>query len=126
MKSIHLQLGRYALVGLTATLTQYLILLILVEWAGSQPVPASTIGSIFGSVVSYMMNHRFTFKSVKKHRDALWQFYSIAIVGTSLNALFMFIGVHQFKWHYAFSQVLTTALVLCWNFNANRYWTFRY
>lgn len=126
MKHITLQFARYSVVGACATSSQYVVLVALVELLHIQPFIASTIGSIIGSVVSYYMNHRFTFKSAKRHRDALWQFYSIAAVGTALNALFMYIGVNKLHQHYFAVQVMTTGLVLFWNFAGNRQWTFKH
>ena len=124
MKHLSLQFARYAVVGVCATAAQYIILVLLVEFLGMEAVIASTLGAIAGSIVSYFMNHRFTFKSEKRHREALWQFYSIAIIGTALNALLMYSGTHGLQMHYMIAQVMTTGLVLIWNFTGNRYWTF--
>ena len=125
MKQFSLQFLRYSVVGACATASQYAVLIFLVELFHMQAVLASSIGSVIGSIVSYYMNHRFTFKSEKRHRDALWQFYSIAAVGTALNALFMYIGTHTLHWHYMNAQIITTGLVLLWNFTGNQQWTFK-
>ncbi|MBY0545628.1 MAG: GtrA family protein [Gammaproteobacteria bacterium] len=126
MKHFTLQLVRYTAVGLCATATQYLILILLVELFHMQAVFASSIGCIFGSIVSYFMNHRYTFQSEKRHRDALWRFYSITAIGTSLNALFMYVGVNEWHIQYIVAQVITTGLILIWNFLGNRHWTFKH
>lgn len=124
-RHIHIEFLFYSMVGICATASQYLTLILLVELGNLHAVYASTIGSIIGSIVSFFMNHHLTFKSAKRHRETLLQFYSVAIVGTSLNALLMFIGVDKFKLHYMVAQVITTGLVLIWNFSGNRWWTFR-
>ena len=126
MNHLSLQFARYTIVGLCATATQYILLISLVELVHIQAVVASSIGSIAGSLVSYFMNHRFTFKSAKRHREALWKFYSIASIGVTLNALFMYLGVEQLHMHYFTAQLLTTAIILFWNFAGNRYWTFKH
>ncbi|NNM59367.1 MAG: GtrA family protein [Legionellales bacterium] len=125
MKQIGLQFARYTLVGVCSTATQYAILILLVELFGIEAVIASTIGCIFGSIVSYFMNHRFTFRSAKRHREALWQFYSIVLVGTLLNAGLMYLGIKILHLQYIIAQLITTGLVFIWNFSANRAWTFR-
>ncbi len=124
MKDLSLQFARYAIVGVCATATQYTILILLVELFSTEAVIASTAGCIVGSVVSYFMNHRFTFKSEKRHREALWRFYSIVLVGTVLNAGLMYFGIKTLHLQYIVAQVITTGLVLIWNFSANRSWTF--
>lgn len=126
MNHLSLQFVRYIIVGLCATATQYILLISLVELVHMQAVLASSIGSIAGSLVSYFMNHRFTFKSAKRHREALWKFYSIASIGVTLNALFMYLGVEQLHMHYFPAQLITTAIILFWNFAGNRYWTFKH
>ena len=48
----------------------------------------------------------------------------VAAVGLVLNTFFMWLGVDVMRVHYLLSQVITTVLVLFWNFGANRCWTF--
>lgn len=124
-RHISIQFLFYCFVGACATASQYLTLILLVELVNMQAVYASTIGSIIGSVVSFFMNHHLTFKSAKRRRETLLQFYSVAAIGTSLNALLMYIGTEQIHLHYMTAQVITTGLVLFWNFSGNRWWTFK-
>ncbi len=122
---IHMQFILYALVGICATAAQYMTLISLMRMTALHAATASTVGMVIGSVVSYYLNHRLTFQSTKRHHHALVQFYIIAAVATALNALFMYIGVSQLHLHYMTAQVISTILVLFWNFTCNRLWTFR-
>lgn len=125
MRQIHIQFLLYAMVGACATATQYITLITLVNGFHLHAVVASSIGIIMGSTVSYYLNHRFTFQSAQRHRDVLLQFYTIAGVATVLNATFMHIGIEKLQLHYMTAQIITTILVLFWNFTCNRFWTFR-
>lgn len=125
MKHLGKQFIAFTIVGSVATAVQYLILVLLVELVNFQPVLASSIGFIFGGIVSYCLNRKITFQSNKKHRIAMLQYFCVAGVAFWLNGLFMAIGIHQLQLNYVVTQVITTSLVLFWNFFANRFWTFR-
>ncbi|MFA7282105.1 MAG: GtrA family protein, partial [Sterolibacterium sp.] len=71
------------------------------------------------------LNYRYTFRSDKKHSEAVFKFAVVALIGMLLNTLFMWLGVEMLAMHYLLSQVVTTGLVFIWSFAANRCWTFR-
>lgn len=115
----------FAVVGTLATATQYMVLVLLVELAAMKPVSASSTGFLFGAVVNYCLNRRFTFKSKKAHHKAMMQFICILAIGFCLNALLMTLGTHYTPLPYILVQVFATLLVLFWNFLAHRHWTFK-
>ncbi len=106
------------------TAAHYLLLISLVELLGANEVAASTAGATLGAVVNYVLNRRFTFASGKSHGEALTKFLIIAALGLALNSLLMFMLVELLGLYYLIAQVLTTGLVLLWNFAGNRFWTF--
>ena len=112
----------FALLGTLGTLAHYSVLYILVEYLHYQPVMASTLGAVAGLIVNYCLNFKWTFKSQQRHRDTFPKFALIALCGMGFNALFMsLLSQHLY---YLFAQIITTALVLIWNFLANLAWTF--
>lgn len=125
MKHLGKQFIAFTIVGSIATAVQYFILVLLVELVKFQPVLASSIGFIFGGIVSYYLNRKVTFQSDKKHRIAMVQYLCVAAVAFWLNGMFMSFGIHHFNLNYITTQILTTSLILFWNFLANRFWTFR-
>ena len=68
--ALHHQFLRFAAVGASGTAVQYSVLWSGVEWAGISAAAASGIGYILGSVVNYLLNYFFTFKSDKGHGEA--------------------------------------------------------
>lgn len=120
----HSQFVLFAGVGVIGTAAHYVLLSVLVEVAGVHPVPASTAGAVLGALVNYFLNRQFTFRSDKRHREALTKFLTIAALGLALNGLLMFILVDAFGLHYLLAQFISTGLVLVWNFMGNRFWTF--
>ncbi|MGA7979189.1 MAG: GtrA family protein [Chromatiaceae bacterium] len=117
------RLPSFALVGAIATAVQYLILFLLVDLAGSNPVLASGAGFVVSAFVNYFLNYRFTFRSTEQHRLALIRFMTVAGIGLSLNSAVMHTliagGVH-----YLFAQVFATGAVLLCTFAGHSIWTF--
>ncbi|OYY94857.1 MAG: hypothetical protein B7Y41_04685 [Hydrogenophilales bacterium 28-61-23] len=120
----HLQFMQFAGVGVIGTAAHYLLLVMLVEIFGAGVVAASTAGAALGAVVNYFLNRRYTFRSEKRHVEALTKFMLIASIGLVLNSSFMILLVEILSVYYLLSQMLSTGLVLIWNFTGNRFWTF--
>lgn len=124
-KRLHLQFMRFAGVGAIGTMAHYALLVLLVEAIAANEVAASTAGATLGALVNYALNRRYTFDSEKRHREALTKFLIVAALGLTLNAFFMFVLVELLSVHYLLAQVVSTTLILVWNFIGNKFWTFR-
>ena len=112
-------------VGAVGTVAHYLLLVTLVQVAGTDPVIASIAGFVLGACINYVLSYYFVFRSAKRHIEAGTKFFMIAIVGASLNGILMKVAIHELGFHYLAGQVLATLLVLMWNFMANQLWTFK-
>ncbi len=113
----------FSLVGVIGTLAHYSILYALVELYAFDPVSASGWGALAGLIINYLLNYSLTFKSQQSHAQTFPKFALIASLGLCLNlALMALLTPHLY---YLFAQIVTTALVLIWNFLANSFWTFQ-
>lgn len=119
------QFIRFAGVGAIGTGVHYVVLIALVQAGGLYPVVGSVAGSVAGALVNYALNYRFTFRSRKPHAPTLARFFLVAASGLALNAMLMALLIEGADLHYLPAQILSTALVLAWNFAAHRSWTFR-
>jgi putative flippase GtrA len=115
----------FGLVGAVGTAAHYLTLIILVEAAGLPPVWATTLGFAVGAAVNYVLNHRFTFRSTKRHLDAGPKFFTIALATALLNGWLVYIGVQLLGLNYLLVQLVATSAVFLANFALNSLWTFR-
>jgi putative flippase GtrA len=118
------RISRFLVVGGTATAVQYIVLVACVRALSLAPVVASAIGFALSSVLNYYLNYRLTFRSSRAHVSALPRFLLIAGIGLIANSVSMWLLTKSAHLGYLLSQVLTTALVLIWNYTANRKWTF--
>jgi len=114
----------FAGIGAIGTGGHYLTLITLVQLVHISPVLATTAGFTVGALINYVLNYRITFNSNKRHREALSKFLAVAVLGAAANAAIMSAGISLFDVHYMIIQLFATAIVLVFNFLANKHWTF--
>jgi putative flippase GtrA len=118
------QFIQFALVGCAAALGHYGALIMLSEWAGVSPVPASGTGFVIGAAISYALNYQFVFRSDKDHAPTAVKFLTVAIIGLGLNSAIIALLTEGADLHYLPAQVTATILVMVWSYLGNRCWTF--
>ena len=114
------QFLRFILVGIAATLSTFIFLIVLVEAWQINVLVASVIGYVVGIVVNYTLNYGFTFQSTQHHHILIPRFIVVMMVGLLLNTGIMFAGVNWFGIHYVLAQLAAITVVLIWSFTANR------
>jgi putative flippase GtrA len=130
------QFVRFAGVGAIGTGAHYMTLFALMGM-GAHPTAATSAGAVIGAFVNYALNYRYTFHSRQRHRDTLWRFLTLAVIGLALNggimhgllALAARAGIvadaaQASIWIVLLIQMIATGAVLLWNFAGNRWWTF--
>jgi len=118
------QLSRFILVGSLVAIVQFSILLALVEFFGTDPLSASTVGFLISAIINYLLNYSFTFRSQVPHFKALTRFIFVALSGLILNGVLMRISLDLLTMHYVLAQIISISCVIFWNFFVNRKWTF--
>lgn len=124
---------RFAVVGVTGTLVDFVLLVVLRELLGLPVLIANTLSYSAGIVNNFTLNRLWTFKEARS--KGVWvqfgQFFAVSTAGlllnnaivllldTSLGALF-----NAPESGYLVAKVVATGVVLVWNFLINRYWTF--
>ncbi len=118
------QFARFFGAGLVAVSVHYGLMILLVEAFGSDAVRAAVTGYIGGGFVSYALNRRFTYDTMRGHAAAAWRFTLVACGGLVLTWAFMALFSRLLGWYYLLAQLITTGLVLFWSFFAHKHWTF--
>jgi putative flippase GtrA len=118
------QFVQFALVGCIAAVGHYGMLIVLSEWVGISPVPASGAGFIVGAAISYMLNYQFVFRSDKDHMQTAAKFLTVAVLGLVLNSAIMALLAEGAGVHYLPAQIAATVMVMAWSYLGNRGWTF--
>ena len=125
MRTLAARFTKFAGVGVIGTAAHYATLISLVQLLDANAVLASSAGAIVGAAVNYILNYHYTFQSSKRHHEALVKFFAVAAVGFVLNGILMAILTSSFEIYYLLAQIITTSIVLVWNFTGNHIWTFR-
>jgi putative flippase GtrA len=115
---------RFLLVGGTATALQYLIMAALIHAFGMDAVVASGVGFVISAVFNYWANARFTFRSGSTHRQGIPRFLVTLGAGVLINVVVLY-GLTHLGLSLILSQLITTGVVLIWNYTINAIWTFR-
>ncbi|MCZ8133129.1 MAG: GtrA family protein [Steroidobacteraceae bacterium] len=115
---------RFALVGGTATVIQYAVLIALVELAELPAVRASTVGYVTAAVFGYFANYRWTFSSDRAHAGTAVRFAAMTGFGLTLNAGIMWVLHHALGLHYVLAQVVATGTGLFVNFAVASRWVY--
>jgi putative flippase GtrA len=116
---------KFSAVGMVGTAGHYLVLIMLIEWFALNAIASSSAGAVVGALINYYFNYRWTFRSDQKHSVAATKFMTVAASGFVMNGLLMALLVEWLALHYLTAQILTTGIVLFWNFLVNYFWTFK-
>lgn len=118
------QFSRFTLVGVLGTAVHYGVMFFMILALRIPPLPATCTGFITSAIFSYLLNRRITFSSTVTHSVALPKFLAVGTVGLAINASLVGVLTGPVDWHWFPAQLCASAIVLCWNFAANRIWTF--
>jgi len=77
---------RYSLVGIVNTMVGFSIIFSLM-FMGVSPVLSNLMGYAIGSVVSFYLNSRYTFKSTQPTKAQVVKFFTILLLSYFLNLL---------------------------------------
>jgi putative flippase GtrA len=127
MHQLAAQSSRFIIVGITATLVHYLIIVLLVDMFDlMSPTPATVVGSIFGILTAYIGNYTFVFSiSDSRHGHYAPRFVTTYLAVMSIHAGMMFLFVDILSLRYEYGFVVATFLSATTTFLANRFLVFR-
>ncbi len=113
---------RFVIVGASATLFQFFLLIIFIEFLSMQSVMASASSFTLSAIGNYWLNYRFTFSSQQSHQTTFPKFVISAGIGLAINTLSFSFFILFF--HYLFGQISATALTLISNFSLHKFWIY--
>ena len=130
------QLVKFGIVGASSTAINFAVLNLMLI-ALHQGKYVSVVAAFLVSVVNgYIWNKRWTFREaqVKAVHTQFVQFLLVNLVGLGLNLLIIRLisGPLESDFHFSMviatnvAELVATAVVVMWNFTANRLWTFKH
>lgn len=124
-RPVLIQFLKFGIVGISNTLLTFAVYTLLLKVFGVWYLAASAIGFAVGTINSFLLNRRWTFRG--HVGDALtpvrWTVVQCSGLGVNLGLLYLL--VHDAGVDKLLAQALATAVVTVSTFFANRAWTFR-
>lgn len=118
---------RYCVVGGLGTTIDVGTVFLLVHFFDFHPVFAAFFGFFLAVINNFLLNKFWTFQDTSKnYRKQGIKFFLVSLGGLLLTVGFMTVFYNVFHIHYLIAKILTSGVVLSWNFFANKYWTFRF
>jgi Predicted membrane protein len=120
--NIFIQMFRYMLVGGTAFCVDFLLLFLCTDVLGLHYLISAGIGFICGMVVNYILSVHWVFNQRRFNNrvSELFIFMVIGGIGLVLTSLLMWVFTDKVHLHYLLSKIITTVIVLFWNFGARK------
>jgi putative flippase GtrA len=122
-KNAFIQLFRYFFSGGIAFVVDISILFLLTEYLGVHYLLAASLGFSVGLIITYLLSIHWIFdeRRIDKKTLEISIFAIIGLVGLVLTSGFMWLFTSVLLLHYLLSKILTTGIVMCWNFVAKKF-----
>lgn len=117
---------KYGIVWLSWTAIDIWSLYIFVDLLGINLYIWVTLSFILAVINNFLLNKIWTFrdKSIKYKRQFA-KFFIVSIIWFSLTMACMYVLVDILQIYYIYSKIITSIIVVLWNFLWNKYWTFK-
>jgi len=113
---------RYAFFGSLGVLSDFILYSFLIIWSVNYQ-EANAYGYMLGTMISFILNRRYTFKIKDKVLQRLFKFGLVAMTGYLISALFLFLLVSKFD--PIISKLATLIVVVFIQFTLNKKFTFK-
>ena len=118
------QFIRYVLVALASFCAQYTVFSLLIEMLDLYPTLASALGYLAGSVINYILNYIYSFRSQHRHSSTILRFYGAVAFGFCVNTACMFLLNEQVGLWVWPSQVTASVITVLVNFRVMKWLVF--
>jgi putative flippase GtrA len=120
----HVQLSRYAVVGLASNAIGYLLYLLL-TLSGMGPKSAMSLLYIVGVAQTFFLNRSWSFEHREKFSSALLRYIVAYAFGYVLNLAALLLLVDTWGWPHQWVQGVMIFVIAGVLFLLQRYWVFR-
>lgn len=118
------QFLRFCVIGVAATLTHFVVAVVMVELAGLPVLWANTVAFVTAFAVSYIGNHRWTFALDGGHVRFLPRFVATQVAGFGLNQAIVWLIAIRIGADYRLGLAAALVVVPVVTFVISRLWAF--
>jgi putative flippase GtrA len=119
------QFYKFCALGAFSFFMDAVLLYVLTE-SGVHYLVSSAISFVIVVVAQFFVSKKFIFTVCRLPlRAELASYFGISLVGLGITEVCMYFFTGVTEVYYLFSKVLTTAIVLAWNFSVRKFWLYR-
>ena len=117
MKELINQIAKFGVVGIIATLIDYILLFILTDVFKIYYMTSSIISFSASLIFNYIASIKWVFNVEHKqtYKDGLL-FLIFSLIGLWINQEVMYLTVEKLGIYYMISKIFATGIVMVWNF----------
>ncbi len=117
-KKLFVQIFKFAIVGVTATVIDFAFLYVFKEFFHLPVILSNTLSFCISVIYNYIASVKWVFdvNSEKNKKSQFVEFILFSIVGLLLNDLIMWICIDKFSVYYLLSKIIATVIVMVFNF----------
>jgi putative flippase GtrA len=121
-----LQLLRHHLVGITATVVDYGVMISCVELGHARPVPATALGALGGALTSFTLGRLFTYRVTGEPLTGhAWRYALVSAASLGWNSAGEALFHDVLGLQYMLARVITSLIVSnAWNYPLQRFFVF--
>lgn len=117
MKKLIIQLIKFGIVGVVATLIDMAVLVVLKEFLNVDVLPASAAAFAVSVIANYILSMLFVFKGGKNSKvKEFIIFIALSIGGLLLNQFIMWLGTEVLTAYYLWVKLFALVFVPVYNF----------
>lgn len=117
MKKLINQILKFGIVGVIATIIDFIVLYLLTEFLHVHYLISSIISFTVSVIFNYILSIKWVFEANHKQtKKDFIIFVVLSIIGLGINSLIMYLMVDKFNIHYMFTKVFATGVVMVYNF----------
>lgn len=124
MLRLILQFGKFGIVGVLATALHFSVVVALVEWFATSPLPANALGYGLAFAVSWFGSSRWTFRGATVARFAVPRFLCVSLLGLALNQGVNALVIYGLGGPYLAGLAAALVIVPAVTFTLNRVFVF--
>lgn len=125
MNNLLMQLFKFGLVGVVATILDFLFLFLLTDVFGMYYLFSAAVSFVLSTLFNYVASMRFVFNSKftkdEKTKELLL-FTTLSVIGLLLNQFLMWLFVEKIALYYMLAKIVATFFVMAWNFISRKIW----
>lgn len=125
MKKLSHQLAWFIVVGASAALVHWLVVVLLVSGAHLTPLVANIFGWLVAFGVSFTGHYQLTFRHQRNGvKEAIWRFFLLSATGFAINETSYAVLLKQTRLPYELLLAMVLVGVAVLTFVASRLWAF--